>query len=831
MIRANIQAEPVDAKVHIEVEGKDGQTPHIGEDGNWYIGEKNTGMPSRGEKGNPGYSPEINVTDVPEGHAISIKDADGITHVVNVKDGLDGKDGKNATIEHRWDGSKLFITSSSGISYADLQGPKGDKGDPGTSKSWLIGSTAEITPNDVLNALSDERNVILSCDTEEFGLISFTYFMVSPDGDFIVTSCPVVLEDDVAVLQLTGIISDNTWSFTISPMSGFGFLNKVDQVAMDVDKLKADVSDIEEDVVNLTEEIAVNPADYDVDVLTLDGDCSGMTKDDYVPLTFTFKGTSGTAEVKKQGTSSIQTGTEIGAGFDDDVGGLYNFTIKFPEAFEAKEGWGAHDKYVAKAYPIDSSLLRDVFGATLWGQIVATRTAPQRESESLSQVFIIADPPISETTFVYTETSSIINRVVYKRSNVSGGKLHINFDSSKITNIHFCAMCYDSAGNPYKVTGRPRDAITTDPSTEYVRYISGEQDMSIWDDVGEASYFYIATDSVTIPIPDGCTVQVYQMIGDAGIWPNPYSPDGSIVFKWSSEVEANGTWAYTWARDGGITATVEKGVSPLAQSPNYGAIDGFPVAIVLNGKFYHLSMFNIPKDGWMASMGSGTKEAILCAEGTYPGGALKGDAVVGKDFELEYVSDKTDTAWVQTALNNLVTALNASDGTDLDTTVAQYLDWDSAIDLMAFNLLVGGFDLLLKNYLLFTYDGVKWVEGAYDMDCIFGWWWTGKEILAVDHSHVQPDYIVNNNKINQLIRNYKVDEFKERYTELRAGVMSEGNIDNVLMNLAAKIPAALLAKNNERWPLLRSTNANTTWQMLNWYRLHSQIVDAWVEAL
>ena len=91
MIRANIQAEPVDAKVHIEVEGKDGQTPHIGEDGNWYIGEKNTGMPSRGEKGNPGYSPEINVTDVPEGHAISIKDADGITHVVNVKDGIDGK--------------------------------------------------------------------------------------------------------------------------------------------------------------------------------------------------------------------------------------------------------------------------------------------------------------------------------------------------------------------------------------------------------------------------------------------------------------------------------------------------------------------------------------------------------------------------------------------------------------------------------------------------------------------------------------------------------------------------------------------------------------------
>lgn len=256
MIRANIHAEPVDAKVHIEVEGKDGQTPHIGEDGNWYIGENNTGMPSRGEKGNPGYSPEINVTDVPGGHAISIKGADGITHVVNVKDGLDGKDGKNATIEHRWDGSKLFITSSSGMSYADLQGPKGDKGDPGTSKPWLIGSTDEITPNDVMTALASERNVLLTHSTEESRRIAFSYFMASADGDFIVTSCPVVLGDEVAVFQLTGIISDNAWSFTISPMSGFGGLDKVDQVAMDVDKLKADVSDLEEDVVNLTEEIA-----------------------------------------------------------------------------------------------------------------------------------------------------------------------------------------------------------------------------------------------------------------------------------------------------------------------------------------------------------------------------------------------------------------------------------------------------------------------------------------------------------------------------------------------------------------------------------------------
>lgn len=36
---------------------KDGTTPHIGENGNWYLGDTDTGNPSRGEPGTPGYTP------------------------------------------------------------------------------------------------------------------------------------------------------------------------------------------------------------------------------------------------------------------------------------------------------------------------------------------------------------------------------------------------------------------------------------------------------------------------------------------------------------------------------------------------------------------------------------------------------------------------------------------------------------------------------------------------------------------------------------------------------------------------------------------------------
>ena len=36
------------------LKGADGITPHIGENGNWYLGDTDTGKPSRGEKGNKG---------------------------------------------------------------------------------------------------------------------------------------------------------------------------------------------------------------------------------------------------------------------------------------------------------------------------------------------------------------------------------------------------------------------------------------------------------------------------------------------------------------------------------------------------------------------------------------------------------------------------------------------------------------------------------------------------------------------------------------------------------------------------------------------------------
>lgn len=82
--------------------GADGITPHVGSNGNWFIGDNDTGIPTTGPAGGQG------LPGTP---------------------GEDGKDGTSAT--HSWNGTVLTITSASGTSSADLKGAKGDKGDTG----------------------------------------------------------------------------------------------------------------------------------------------------------------------------------------------------------------------------------------------------------------------------------------------------------------------------------------------------------------------------------------------------------------------------------------------------------------------------------------------------------------------------------------------------------------------------------------------------------------------------------------------------------------------------------------------------------------------------
>lgn len=76
--------------------GTDGVTPHIGENGNWYIGDTDTGVKAQGEDG---VSPTVTVSKSGTTTTITVTNADGTTTTAEVEDGEDGGSGIAESVE------------------------------------------------------------------------------------------------------------------------------------------------------------------------------------------------------------------------------------------------------------------------------------------------------------------------------------------------------------------------------------------------------------------------------------------------------------------------------------------------------------------------------------------------------------------------------------------------------------------------------------------------------------------------------------------------------------------------------------------------------------
>lgn len=291
------------------------------------------------------------------------------------------------------------------------------------------------------------------------------------------------------------------------------------------------------------------------------------------------------------------------------------------------------------------------------------------------------------------------------------------------------------------------------------------------------------------------------------------------------------------SRKNGNTANII--TTLLEEIPNCGAIDGFPCVITINGEYQGLYTFNIPKDGWMFGMGSGSREAIICAENDMEPWATRFEshATIGEHFSLEYALNENDAGWVETSLNRLIDAINtvyANNGAGMDDTLPQYLDLESAIDYYIFTTLVGGLDMTNKNYLLVTYDGTKWFFSAYDMDSTFGLHYDGKSFDG--SSWYGWDYYQSINRLMYLIYTYKKDKLKARYKELRSeelpvpGVLSVPSVVEKFTNFVCGIPERIYLSDTEVWPTIPSSSASNLAQITAWYQERARVIDAQVEA-
>ena len=263
--------------------------------------------------------------------------------------------------------------------------------------------------------------------------------------------------------------------------------------------------------------------------------------------------------------------------------------------------------------------------------------------------------------------------------------------------------------------------------------------------------------------------------------------------------------------------------------PNGGAVDGFPVVLSLNGKFHGLYTWNIPKDSWMFGMsGAGAEEAILCADGSDSNAVVfRGTADLESDFALEYSSDG-QSGWVKDRINQLIEAVMDSDGSNIATEITPRIDWESAIDYYIHTVLTTGYDGVRRNYLLATFDGVKWFFSGYDMDTTFGAASLGKYFVDAGHS---PTFrsMAQDHKLFELIWTFMRPALRKRYWQLRESVMSEGNLATEFWNFASGIPLPILVDDVVRWKRIPSSLSSCTEQILNQYRLRVLQADQWIE--
>ena len=319
-------------------------------------------------------------------------------------------------------------------------------------------------------------------------------------------------------------------------------------------------------------------------------------------------------------------------------------------------------------------------------------------------------------------------------------------------------------------------------------------------------------------------------------------PKKNYTIKFDNEFEAKAGWGaqkkyvlkanfmdHTHARNicscklwGRIVKSRANVPAELSSLPNGGAIDGFPCIVMLNGEFHGLYTFNIPKDGWMF----GNPKAIVCADAHVDATKFKALATLNGDFELEYVEDEDNADWVLPSLNTAIQAV--MDG-DL-TTAAQYIDIPSAMDYYTHVVCEGSLDGIDHNYLLVTFDYVKWYFTDYDRDRVYG-------VSADDTYFFSPfgtvtfESVANTHRLFGLIRTHETAALKARAIALRNGAMSEASVMDVFVNFMQGIPTQILDEDVRLYPTIPSTNVHNLAQILNWYRMRCIAVDAEINAM
>ena len=196
-------------------DGTNGITPTIGTNGNWFLGTTDTGKPSRGAKGDTGAS---------------------------------GSPGADGVTPHIGDNGNWYIGSTdTGKPSRGVAGARGDKGNPGAdgaagksayqyaqdggytgtetefseklAQEQLTGTTNNLTPTQVYDAVSAGIPVKVQYTDSTYGLLSFTAFNIAESLSMIVSQTIVYANNVYILAELSGSKSLNSWKVMFTTLA------------------------------------------------------------------------------------------------------------------------------------------------------------------------------------------------------------------------------------------------------------------------------------------------------------------------------------------------------------------------------------------------------------------------------------------------------------------------------------------------------------------------------------------------------------------------------------------------------------------------------------
>lgn len=252
----------------------------------------------------------------------------------------------------------------------------------------------------------------------------------------------------------------------------------------------------------------------------------------------------------------------------------------------------------------------------------------------------------------------------------------------------------------------------------------------------------------------------------------------------------------------------------LSDCPNYGAIDGFPIILVVNDEFHGLYTLNIPKDKWTFNLEDGW--LIQAEEGAKePSNDTSLLLMDGTDFSIEENPSEDDEEIVKTAFKRMLDAVIACDGSDWST-VEQYLDIQSAIDYMCFGALITDLDGVIKNHLYLSKDKTKFIISNYDMDAVWGNYWNGKRLVSVSST---PSLNMGGHlPIFTKLYQYRKDEVVARLKVLMQTVMSPEVVADTLSRYLHSIPLAVRNADSAKWGEMSGSSLDGYTQITDYYR-------------